>query len=632
MPTTNPVPSTDPSDLLFNAGKLDEVVNSTAPTYTDRMGVERRTLTALEDEFPNAAANAAAAAASAVDAAEATQIAQDEAAVAISQASAADASRVAAEAARDAAQLSAGVYATTAAGLAATTNGQYFSVPSSSSSEYLILYLNSSGTAVEQKRYPSIAGVGALSVSEINKALVANRNLFNPSAITDGNLVLSGTGGLQAIGGYFATDFLPVVGGGSLVSTQASYGNSTWGYAFYDAAKSYLSGSNVPLVANTAISVPAGAVFIRITYNLITPAQKNTLVIANVATAPTAYAQHGFIDRMTSRDEFAANIAKYVDDKLNLFNKGAILDGQCFYIGNLVSIPGTFTTDYIPVVQGGTFTSNTSQNASNDYSGFFYDINKVKLASCGAVTANTPISIPFGAAFVRFSVIGGQPIKDSMVVVQGSTLPTTYKPFGLAPSNVGSQWAGKKLFVSGDSISTYGYGGEWKTTVTAALSCILQVDHSYSGYKISQALSGLSAADFANVDFGAVLLGTNDYGGSTTFGSMTDTAASATFYGYVKNVIETVLTWKPTCRLVFFTPIPRSDQNTVNAVGKKLVDYVDAIREVCAAYSIPVLDLYRTSGLNTKTFATYATDGVHLNSTGAVACIGTPAVRFFTAL
>ena len=162
MPTTNPVPSTDPSDLLFNAGKLDEVVNSTAPTYTDRMGVERRTLTALEDEFPNAAANAAAAAESATQAANEAMSAATAVDLAFAEATAAQAARTGAEAARDAAQLSAGVYATTAAGLAATTNGQYFSVPSGASSEYLILYQNSSGTAVEIKRYPAAAALDPL--------------------------------------------------------------------------------------------------------------------------------------------------------------------------------------------------------------------------------------------------------------------------------------------------------------------------------------------------------------------------------------------------------------------------------------------------------------------------------------
>lgn len=67
--------------------------------------------------------------------------------------------KTAAESARDATIVGAAptVYASTAEGLAATTNGQYFSVVAADPKEYLILYLNSSGSAVEQRRYPSIA-------------------------------------------------------------------------------------------------------------------------------------------------------------------------------------------------------------------------------------------------------------------------------------------------------------------------------------------------------------------------------------------------------------------------------------------------------------------------------------------
>lgn len=45
MPTTTAVPSADPSDLLFNAQKLDEVINSPAESFIDRRGVQRLTLT-----------------------------------------------------------------------------------------------------------------------------------------------------------------------------------------------------------------------------------------------------------------------------------------------------------------------------------------------------------------------------------------------------------------------------------------------------------------------------------------------------------------------------------------------------------------------------------------------------------
>jgi len=69
------------------------------------------------------------------------------------------AAQAAAEVARDAALSSGNVYANTAAGIAATTTGQYFSVVDSSDINYLILYLNNAGTAVEQKRYPSVEAI-----------------------------------------------------------------------------------------------------------------------------------------------------------------------------------------------------------------------------------------------------------------------------------------------------------------------------------------------------------------------------------------------------------------------------------------------------------------------------------------
>lgn len=43
-PTSNPVPSQAPQDLLYNAGKLDEAVNSASLRFVDRLGVSRLTL------------------------------------------------------------------------------------------------------------------------------------------------------------------------------------------------------------------------------------------------------------------------------------------------------------------------------------------------------------------------------------------------------------------------------------------------------------------------------------------------------------------------------------------------------------------------------------------------------------
>lgn len=47
IPTNQPIPSEDPRDLKFNAGKLDEFVTSTAHFYTDRFGVQRWTVAGI---------------------------------------------------------------------------------------------------------------------------------------------------------------------------------------------------------------------------------------------------------------------------------------------------------------------------------------------------------------------------------------------------------------------------------------------------------------------------------------------------------------------------------------------------------------------------------------------------------
>lgn len=51
IPTNKPIPSEDPRDLKFNAGKIDEEVNGSADYYIDRFGVKRLTNTGRESDF-----------------------------------------------------------------------------------------------------------------------------------------------------------------------------------------------------------------------------------------------------------------------------------------------------------------------------------------------------------------------------------------------------------------------------------------------------------------------------------------------------------------------------------------------------------------------------------------------------
>lgn len=68
-------------------------------------------------------------------------------------------------------------YATKAAGLAATVSGGFFSVPSDSAAEYLILYRNDAGSATELKRYPSAERFSAL--TELINELASQTEYLN---------------------------------------------------------------------------------------------------------------------------------------------------------------------------------------------------------------------------------------------------------------------------------------------------------------------------------------------------------------------------------------------------------------------------------------------------------------------
>ena len=150
--TGNPIGSTSPKDLLDNAEILDKFSNGDAYEYFDRLGRKRKSMKWIQD------------AALAIPAIDAAIRSEQQANRSTSEADRSTAARVAAEVARDAAQLSVGIFDTTALGLAGTTSGKYFSVPSPESIEFVILYKNTGGTAVEVKRYLS-AAVSSVSIN-----------------------------------------------------------------------------------------------------------------------------------------------------------------------------------------------------------------------------------------------------------------------------------------------------------------------------------------------------------------------------------------------------------------------------------------------------------------------------------
>lgn len=129
----------------------------------------------------------------------------------------------------------------------------------------------------------------------------------------------------------------------------------------------------------------------------------------------------------------------------------------------------------------------------------------------------------------------------------------------------------------------------------------------------------------ADLDLIIVFGGTNDYGhGDAPLGDMHSTSEYS-FYGALHHLIQKAITRYPDAQLVFMTPLHRLSECElgVNEYGVRrevpLEAYVKAITDVCGYYGVPVLDLFRTSGIQ-PCFPVlrerYMPDGLHPNDAG----------------
>lgn len=124
-----------------------------------------------------------------------------------------------------------------------------------------------------------------------------------------------------------------------------------------------------------------------------------------------------------------------------------------------------------------------------------------------------------------------------------------------------------------------------------------------------------------DADLVLVFGGTNDYGhGDAPFGTMDDRTPE-TFCGACHLLFAGLIEKYPTTPIVVMTPIQRLDGNIPSGnTGLPLVAYADKIREIAGFYALPVLDLYRCSGICPDLPVQqqrFCPDGLHPNNDGA---------------
>ena len=114
-----------------------------------------------------------------------------------------------------------------------------------------------------------------------------------------------------------------------------------------------------------------------------------------------------------------------------------------------------------------------------------------------------------------------------------------------------------------------------------------------------------------------VMGGVNDVWKNSPMGAFGDTDIT-TFYGAMEVMCDGLLTKYPGKTIIFITPTEQAHPNCIgsNTTGYTATDFANAMKRVCAKYSIPVFDANTCSGIypiNKANSDLYTTDRLHLN-------------------
>ena len=193
-----------------------------------------------------------------------------------------------------------------------------------------------------------------------------------------------------------------------------------------------------------------------------------------------------------------------------------------------------------------------------------------------------------------------------------------------------SIWKGKVWNVIGDSI-TFGTGSttgnRYYDLIDSEKQFVTKNIYGYFGWSIAKTNNG-SVYDKRtewelSADLYTIFLGTNDYLHGSDIGTITDSTTD-TLMGGLNLMLTYIMTNSPTAKIGVITPAKsicngNSSFLEVNSKGNTLVNYCNAIEEVCAKFGVPCYNLYENCMMNIDIDSiktTYIPDGIHLSNAG----------------
>ncbi|EFK36789.1 Uncharacterised protein [Chryseobacterium gleum] len=188
----------------------------------------------------------------------------------------------------------------------------------------------------------------------------------------------------------------------------------------------------------------------------------------------------------------------------------------------------------------------------------------------------------------------------------------------ITANGVGGSLKGYQLYIQDkitfSTYTTYGYPGRPLSTFLTpdGTSIIEQFINNAVSHDIFTLLAGTNdfKLNMRNGDVGTL----NDYKNLTSYGSV-GAVVSLNFYQALKAYVLRCYELNPKAKIIFMTPLQRDNGGytswSTNPVGKTLSDFVNAIREVAAYESIPVIDYFKEGIINMRNIMQYTSDGLH---------------------
>lgn len=432
-------------------------------------------------------------------------------------------------------------------------------------------------------------------------------------------------GGFYNSNGYWVTSESYISSNKIYISDETELvTNSTGIKSYFDSNDTFISAQT-----STTLTIPANTSYF---YVALSPSDLNSLYI--LKPNESLYLYYQLSDNIYLKGEYIAeesvgyNKTNFFKEKWSTYSNRVLITDMIENT-NLSSTGETIEGNYVTSKFIRTFENENL--AINNYGAriCFYDANKQFISGIfnPSETERTEFTTPLNTYYLKFvtlparlpailclsSIAFNEATEHKLFIEMDETIFNTIKNINNIDISLNCLGDSITLGLNNNNISYADFLAETFKTVRkygVSGSAIAKIENKNNSF--------LERYENMDDDADVVLImgGTNDFGLDVPLGTFSS-ADEYTFYGALKSLITGMIAKYPTKKIFFVTELDRG--NITNNINLSFVDYINAIKEVCRFYAIPILDLNADMGYNGKNTLQrnyYIPDGLHPNTEG----------------